>query len=139
MKKFEFFDHTSDVGIRAFGKTIDEAFENSALAVFEIMTDTSKVRPLKKIEVNVNGFDLENLLYRWIEVLLAEYDDSLSLFSKFKVKVDKEKNSLTGEAIGEKFDPGIHERRTVVKAMTYHELEIAEDENGWKISFVVDI
>ncbi|MUN28530.1 archease [Sulfuracidifex metallicus] len=139
MKKFEFFDHTSDVGIRAFGKTIDEAFENSALAVFEIMTDTSKVRPLKKIEVNVNGFDMENLLYKWIEVLLAEYDDSLTLFSKFKVKVDKEKNSLTGEAIGEKFDPGIHERRTVVKAMTYHELEIAEDENGWKISFVVDI
>ena len=139
MKKFEFFDHTSDVGIRAFGKTIDEAFENSALAIFEIMTDTSKVRPLKKIEVNVNGFDLENLLYRWIEVLLAEYDDSLTLFSKFKVKVDKEKNSLTGEAVGEKFDPDIHERRTVVKAMTYHELEIAEDENGWKISFVVDI
>lgn len=55
------------------------------------MTDTSKVRPLKKIEVNVNGFDMENLLYKWIEVLLAEYDDSLTLFSKFKVKVDKEK------------------------------------------------
>ncbi len=138
MKKFEFFDHTSDVGVIAYGKTIEEAFENSALGVFELMTDTSKVRRESKFEVKVDGIDMENLLYRWIEALLAEYDYSLTLFSDFHVKIDQDSFNLVGEAYGERFNPNVHERRTVVKAMTYHELEIKR--NGvWKISFVVDI
>lgn len=44
-KKFEFFDVTADVGIRAYGKTLEDAFENAALAMFEVMTDTSRINP----------------------------------------------------------------------------------------------
>ncbi|MFP3204303.1 MAG: archease [Metallosphaera yellowstonensis] len=135
--KFEFFDHTADVGIRAWGKTLEEAFENSALAVFEVMTDTSKVERRERREVTVEGYDLENLLYRWIESLLFYYDTELLLFSAFKVTI--EGLSLRGEALGEKFDPERHERRTVVKAMTYHEMEITKRDGGYEITFVVDI
>lgn len=135
--KFEFFDHTADVGIRAWGKTLEEAFENSALAVFEVMTDTTKVERRERREVTVEGYDLENLLYRWIESLLFYYDTELLLFSAFKVTI--EGLSLRGEALGEKFDPERHERRTVVKAMTYHEMEITKRDGGYEITFVVDI
>jgi len=135
--KFEFFDHTADVGIRAWGKTLEEAFENSALAVFEVMTDTSKVERRERREVTVEGYDLENLLYRWIESLLFYYDTELLLFSAFKVTI--EGLSLRGEALGEKFDAERHERRTVVKAMTYHEMEITKRDGGYEITFVVDI
>ncbi|EHP69398.1 hypothetical protein MetMK1DRAFT_00021540 [Metallosphaera yellowstonensis MK1] len=135
--KFEFFDHTADVGIRAWGKTLEEAFENSALAVFEVMTDTSKVERRERREVTVEGYDLKNLLYRWIESLLFYYDTELLLFSAFKVTI--EGLSLRGEALGEKFDPERHERRTVVKAMTYHEMEITKRDGGYEITFVVDI
>lgn len=138
MKNFEFFDHTSDVGVKAFGDTLDQAFENSALAVFELMTDTSRVKGERKFEVDIEGLDMENLLYRWIESLLAEYDYSLTLFSKFQVKIYPDDFKLHGIAYGERFDPKVHERRTVVKAMTYHELEIKRNEH-WTITFVVDI
>ncbi|BBG24373.1 archease [Sulfuracidifex tepidarius] len=138
MRNFEFFDHTSDVGVRAFGDTLEEAFENSALAVFELMTDTSKVKAEREFKVEIDGLDMENLLYKWIESLLAEYDYSLTLFSRFQVKIDQDNLRLNGAAYGERFDPKIHERRTVVKAMTYHELEIKR--NGrYIITFVVDI
>ncbi|MFP3233728.1 MAG: archease [Sulfolobaceae archaeon] len=138
-KKYEFFDHTADVGIKAYGRDLNEAFENAALAVFEVMTDTSKVEPKESREIEIDGMDLENLLYRWIESLLVYYDSELLLFGKFKVKIDLENLRLNAIAWGEKFDPDKHERRTVVKAVTYHEMSILKTNNGYELTFVVDI
>jgi SHS2 domain-containing protein len=139
MKKFEFFDNTADVGIKAYGRTLEEAFENSALAVFEVMTDTSKVDPVEERKVTIDGIDLENLLYRWIESLLVYYDSELLLFSKFKVKIDQDNMRLEGEAWGEKFNEEKHERRTLVKAMTYSLMSINKVGDMYEITFVVDI
>ncbi len=138
-KGFEFFEHTADVGIRAYGDTLEEAFEEAARGVFEVMTDTSKVEPIYCVDINVFGYDLENLLYKWIEELLYYYDSELLLFSKFDIKIDEENVTLTGRACGEKFDPNKHEKRTVVKAMTYHMMEIRKTEKGYEVQFVVDI
>ena len=138
-KKYEFFDHTADVGIKAYGRDLNEAFENAALAVFEVMTDTSKVEPKESREIEIDGMDLENLLYRWIESLLVYYDSELLLFGKFKVKIDLENLRLNAIAWGEKFNPDKHERRTVVKAVTYHEMSIVKTNNGYELTFVVDI
>jgi SHS2 domain-containing protein len=138
-KKYEFFDHTADIGIKAYGRDLNEAFENAALAVFEVMTDTSKVEPRESREIEIDGMDLENLLYRWIESLLVYYDSELFLFGKFKVKIDLENLRLNAIAWGEKFNPDKHERRTVVKAMTYHEMSIVKTNNGYELTFVVDI
>ena len=41
--QFEFLEHTADVYVRAHGKNLEEAFENSALAMFETITNTRKV------------------------------------------------------------------------------------------------
>lgn len=138
MKKFEFFEHTADVGVKAYGKTLEEAFENSALAVFEIMTDTNKIKPIESREVEIEGIDLENLLYRWIESLLVFYDSELLVFNKFKVTIDLENMRLTGIAWGERFREDF-ERRTLVKAMTYNLMSINKTEEGYVITFVVDI
>jgi len=138
-KKYEFFDHTADIGIKAYGRDLNEAFENAALAVFEVMTDTSKVEPKESREIEIDGMDLENLLYRWIESLLVYYDSELFLFGKFKVKIDLENLRLNAIAWGEKFNPDKHERRTVVKAVTYHEMSIVKTNNGYELTFVVDI
>ena len=55
--KFEFFDVTADVGYRAYGKTMNDAFSNAALALFEVMTDTSNIKPLMEqfSQVIANG------------------------------------------------------------------------------------
>jgi len=103
------------------------------------MTDTSKVEPKESREIEIDGMDLENLLYRWIESLLVYYDSELLLFGKFKVKIDLENLRLNAIAWGEKFDPDKHERRTVVKAATYHEMSIVKTNNGYELTFVVDI
>lgn len=139
MKAFEFFDHTADVGVRAYGKTLEEAFSNAALGVFEIITDTSKVEQKEQREIYINSYDLENLLYKWIEELLYYYDTELMLFSRFDVMIDTDNMILEGIAWGERFDEKKHERRTVVKAMTYHQMSIEKIDDMYIITFVVDI
>ena len=55
--KFEFLEHTADVYIRAHGKTMEEAYENTALAMFEVMTDTDKIAQMQEETLEVEAED----------------------------------------------------------------------------------
>jgi archease family protein len=138
---FEFLDHTADVLIEARGRTLEEALEEAGLAVYEVMTDTSRVRPLTRREVEVEGLDLYNTVYRWIESLLVMTDSEGLVFSVFRVcEVSQDGTRLKGVVWGEPFDPNRHEHRTIVKAMTYSQMDLGQDEKGcWRLRFVVDI
>ena len=138
---FEFHEHTADILIVAYGKNIEELFENAALAVFEIMTDTSKVEHIIRKDIKSTGIDLENLLYRWIEDLLYYFDSEGLIFGKFKVYRIYKDNEYVLEASvwGEEFNPKKHESRTLVKAVTYAQMSINKINDIWKATFVVDI
>ncbi len=139
---FEFREHTADVLVVAYGKSLEELFENAALAVFEIITDTSRIENKIRKNIKSDGIDLENLLYRWIEDLLFYFDSEGIVFGKFKVYEIKKNNGsfiLKAEALGEEFDPEKHESRTIVKAITYAQMKITRINDLWKATFVVDI
>ncbi len=135
-------DHTADILVVAEGSSLAEAFEQAAKAVFDIITDISSVECRERVEVNVEGYDLDNLLYRWIEELLYYFDAYGLVFSTFKVEEIRrtgEGYRIIAEACGEKFDPAKHAHGTIVKAMTYAQMNIREEDGCWKLSFVVDI
>jgi len=142
MKKFVFLEHISDAYVAAYGSSLEEAFENAALAMFEVMTDTSKVKPERKFEVEARGFDLYSLLYDWLENLLIIYSVHNVLLSKFKlceIKKVNEEYVARGEAYGELFDPTKHEQRTEVKAVTYSLMEISKKNKEYEVKVVFDI
>ena len=135
-------EHTADVLIRAAGRTLEEAFEQSALGVYNVITDTSLVKPKIRIDLEVSGFDLENLLYRWIEEMLLYTDSEGLVFSLFRVCRIEESNGeyrILSSVWGERFDPERHTHGTIVKAMTYAQMSIQERDDCWHITFVVDI
>ncbi len=138
-------EHTADVLIEAWGRTLEESLEEAARAVYEVITDTSKIKPHVRIEVETEGIDLYNLIYRWIEAMLAYTDSEGLVFGLFRVcrveEGDDEKPWRIQSIIwGEKFDPERHEHRTIVKAMTYAQMEVKREGDGcWKTQFVVDI
>ena len=139
-------EHTADVLIEAWGRTLEESLEEAARAVYEVVTDTSRVKPVRRIDIEVEGFDLYNLIYRWIEEMIAYTDSEGLVFSMFRVcriiegKGDEEPWRIVSSVWGERFDPERHEHRTIVKAMTYAQMEVKRDANGcWKTQFVVDI
>ena len=139
---FDHLEHTADVLIEARGPSLSEAFEMAALATYEVMTDTSRVEPRDRVDVEVEGIDLPNLLYRWIEELIIHTDSRRLVFSKFKVKeieIGQDYARLKAEAWGEEFNPEKHVSRTVVKAMTYAQMSLKEESGCWTLRFVVDI
>jgi len=139
-KKFEFFDVTADVGYRAYGDTLERAFENAALAMFEVMTDTSKIKPEIRKYIQINSEDEYTLLYDWLSEFLVILDSEFLVFSKFKVKIEKKDSEyiLNGMAYGEEFDPSIHESRAEVKAVTFHLMDV-KMEDGFMVRVILDI
>lgn len=141
MKKFEFLEHTADVYVAAYGATIEEAFENAALAMFEVMIDTRAVKPELKETVQVVAEDKYALLYAWLEKLLLKFEIEGKLYRKFKVKICKKLAGYTLEAeiFGEPFDPKRHPSRVAVKAVTYHQMEITKKDGGFSAKVILDI
>ena len=139
-KNFEFFEVTADVGYKAYGKTLEEAFENAALAMFEVITDTSKIEPEIERKIEVESEDEYALLYDWLSEFLFMLDVDYLVFSKFEVKIEKKEEgfSLKGTAWGEEFNPEIHESRAEVKAVTYHLMDVKQD-NGVMVQVILDI
>ncbi|MBI5680111.1 MAG: archease [Methanobacterium sp.] len=139
-KKFEFFDVTADVGYNAYGNNLEKAFENAALAMFEVITDTSKVKPKIKKEIKIESEDEYALLYDWLSEFLVILDSEFLVFSKFNVKIESKGNGylLEGTAWGKEFDTSIHEIRAEVKAVTYHLMDIKK-EDGVKVRVILDI
>ncbi|AXV40766.1 archease [Methanobacterium sp. BAmetb5] len=141
LEKFEFFDVTADVGFRAHGLDLAETFQNSALAMFEVMTDTSQIKPTIKREIMVESEDKKALLYDWLSELLFLHDYEGLVFSKFLVSINQEGPEsfrLQGEVWGEEFHQETHEVRDEVKAVTFHLMEITEDESGCTLQVILD-
>ncbi|AHF80316.1 Hypothetical protein TES1_0930 [Thermococcus paralvinellae] len=142
MRKWEHYEHTADIGIRGYGKTLEEAFENVAIALFDVMVDVRKVEPKEMREIEVSGEDLYALLYNFLEELLILHDTEGLVFSDFDVKIEKTKEGykLKVKAYGEPLDYEKHEPKEEVKAITYHDMKIEQLEDGtWIAQLVPDL
>jgi SHS2 domain-containing protein len=140
--KFEFLEHTADVLIAAHGQNIAEAFENAALAMFEVMTDTAKVNPSVEDSVEVEAEDEYALLYSWLEALLVKAEVNGMLYSRFKVSSFEEVADgfkVKASIWGEKFNAKKHPQKVAVKAVTYHRMEIIKETEKVTLEFILDI
>jgi len=140
--KFEFMEHTADVYVAAHGANLAEAFENAALATFEVMTDTSKVTASIEESLTVEAEDEYALLYSWLEALLVKFEVNGMLYSKFTISSLEETDDgfkLTATISGEKFDAAKHTQKVGVKAVTYHRMEIVKNLDKVTVEFILDI
>jgi len=140
--KFEFLEHTADVYIRAFGKTMEEAYANSALAMFEVMTDTDKIAQTKKENLEVEAEDQYALLYNWLETLLVKFETEGMFYSKFEItdwKETEENFTFKAKIWGEKYDAQKHPQKVGVKAVTYHRMMIIREKDSAVLEFILDI
>ncbi len=124
MKTYELIDHTADVGIKAYGKTLPEAFENAAKGMFDIITDSSEIESVGQYNIELEAPDLEQLLVDWLSELLFLNSAKNLVFGFFKIDLDEKNKKLTAKVFGEKFDLSKHKIGAEIKAVTYHMLEV---------------
>ncbi len=140
--KFEFLEHTADVYISARGKTMEEAYENAALAMFETMTDSNKIAQKEEQTIEIEAEDQYALLYNWLEALLVKFDTENMLYSGFQIfdwKETPEIFKFKAKVWGEKFDPQKHPQKVGVKAVTYHRMVIIRERDRVVLEFILDI
>lgn len=134
--KYKFLSHTADIKFRAYGNTLNKAFENSAIAMFKVMyTESIKLKIKKKI--NSNGKDLESLLYNFLEKLLILLDSENLFLSKVKVNINVKKLELAAEVYGDKSEN--YQIGLDVKAITYNDMFVKKINGKWVCQVVVDV
>ncbi|MFQ5637307.1 MAG: archease [bacterium] len=136
--KFEYIDHTADVGIKIYGETLPELFANAAYGLFDIIANLETVRADKQRFVEVEADDREALLVNWLSELNYLFFTQREIYMEFGIKHISETN-LSAIVKGEALDVGRHEIYTEVKAVTYHHLYIRGEKQGWEAQVIFDL
>ncbi|ABP51382.1 MAG: archease [Pyrobaculum sp.] len=139
---YKYGEHTADVLIEAYGCTLEEAFRNAAIAYADLTYYTERVEPRLVKSLDIEYDDLEGLLFKWIDELLYLFDaEKFAISRKIEVMIEQDGGyRLRAIIYGETYDINKHGfTGLIVKAMTFHMLEIAKVGDYWKLQFVVDI
>jgi len=121
-KPYILIDHTADIGVKATGKTLEEAFSFAAQAMFDIITDDSTIDGKQIINLDIKSSDLEQLLVDFLDELLYLFSAENLVFCGFDFKIDD--THLLGTAQAEAYDTSKHNIGVEIKAVTYHMLEV---------------
>lgn len=132
------FPHQADVGLCGFGSTLEDAFEQTAIAMTAVVTEPSLVRPTSAVTVQCEAPDPELLLIEWLNALIYEMATRHMLFAEFEVRIDGDR--LEGTARGEEVSRERHEPAVEIKGATYTALSVRQNDEGlWIATCVVDI
>lgn len=144
MKKYEYLEGivTADAAFDAYGKTLQELFENSATATTGVMIElkTLSAKITKKIKITAEN--AEQLLYKFLEQIVFLKDSESILFKTYKIKItqtQQKKFELIAECKGDKINPQKQKLGNDIKAVTYHNFKVEQQQNEWKARVILDI
>ncbi len=135
-KNYRLLRHTADILFEASGKNFEDALQNAARAMFDVIAEG--IEPKEKFEIEEKAKDLETLVVFCLSKLLSESEAREMLLCKFEVgelKKDAEGYVVRGTAWGE------HGRKPkdVVKAVTFHELKVRAGKTKTTIRVLLDV
>jgi len=138
MPGWEHYSHGADIGVRGFGSSAEEAFEQAAMALTAVVADISDVRQSKTVEIHCDAPDLELLLVTWLNAIIYEMAVRNMLFSKYRVVLSG--LSLTGTLVGESIDVERHQLAVEAKGATVTDLKVTcNNEGRWLAQCIVDV
>jgi SHS2 domain-containing protein len=137
IKQYKQIDMSGDVGLKVWGQTLEELFENAATGVSELITDVSALPETETREVHVVADSSEDLLVLWLNELVFLFDSDNYVGRSFAVSIAD--NKLKAKISGTTFDPSEYESRLLIKAATYHDLTVCKTSTGWEATVIFDI
>ena len=135
---YEHFEHQADMGVRGFGRTCEEAFEQVALALTAVVVPLESVEAKQSLTVHCAAADVELLLLDWLNAVVYEMSAGKMIFCRFKVHLQG--GRLEGELFGEGLEVERHQPGVEVKAATATALRVEKLPEGmWLAQLVVDV
>jgi len=136
--RYRLIDHTADFGIHVFGTDPVELFANAAYAMFDMLTEIDTLKGLDTTELRVTGDDWPDLMVNWLRELLYLWNGKELLVKKTRILALSE-NELSANVELDPFDPDRHEIKIEIKAVTYHQIQVSEEPEGWEAKVIFDV
>ncbi|GCE46396.1 SHS2 domain-containing protein [Thermosporothrix hazakensis] len=137
-QSYEVFEHTADVGIHAYGRTLEELFAAAALGMESLMIAPEQLRVETSREVIVEEQNLLALLIAWLNELVFLFDTEFLLFREVEI-LELSEQRLRARVGGEPYDAERHELSSAIKAVTWHEASITSVDGGYRARVIFDI
>lgn len=135
--RWEHFEHGADIGVRGWGASKAEAFEQAALAMMAVITAPDAVQARDTIEIDCEAPDDEMLLVDWLNALVYEMAVRHMVFGRFHVQLNH--HHLVAQALGEATSVPRHQPAVEVKGATFTTLSVVQVDGGWLAQTVVDV
>ncbi|MFH0845657.1 MAG: archease [Pseudomonadota bacterium] len=135
---YKVIDHTADLGIRIYGNSLKNLFENAGYALMDLMVKAGSTEKAVFSKIRISGDDICDLMVRWLGELLYLLEGEKSLV--FSIHIDSISHTqleATMETIP--FDPQSHEILTEIKAVTYHQIEVTDNGYQWEAQVIFDL
>jgi len=139
---YKLLEHVTDAFVEAWGESLEGAFSQAGLALFDTMMDTKNVDPRLSEEFQTGGHDEKELLYNYLEELLLLFEvKQLALrdFTISSITSSQGEIRLKGKAGGEPYDRARHKGKVEVKGITYHLMEIEKRPGKVTVRFLLDL
>jgi SHS2 domain-containing protein len=132
---FEVIDHTADWALRVHGQDWVELLANAALGMATLLVDdVNKVSQNEVRRLELDAFDAETLLVDWLTELAYWAEESQLVFHKYSFSEVSETHLKVTARGGVASELQKH-----IKAVTYHELEIEQTDEGLSATVVFDV
>jgi len=138
-ERFEFFDHTADIGVRVYGNSLAELFENAARAMYEALGRLHKPGSNRQKSVDLQAESVEDLLHDWLADLLYEIEANHVLYDECQFH-ELTPHRLKATIRGGPIDFARSQTNEEIKAITYHQLRVESQPDGsWRAVVIFDV
>ncbi|WNY27797.1 archease [Methanolapillus ohkumae] len=139
---FIYLDHIADTRFIAYGFSLENVFENSALAMLNVIADISGLSHEVEFQAEIFAPELEDLLVRFLSEILFLFDAKETLFGTVRVNALRKKEDgwiVSFQVFGEPVDSSKQNFRTEVKAVTYNGIRVEKTAFGFETEVVLDL
>ena len=141
MKKFEYLDHTADIGIRVFAKTHTALFAHAAEGLYALIFTRIPAGKRRKRIVTLNAPSMEDLIGFWLNELISLFYTYSFIATSFTLTItgNKESCSLKADLEGIIASTEALYMKEEIKAASYHNIKISENKRGYEVDIIFDV
>lgn len=134
--RFEFLEHTADIGLRLSGDSPEEVLEAAGQGLAALQGAWFPGEGAERA-VEVSAGDLAGLLVVWLDELLYLHEAEDLVFGGFRVERAEPEGLHAGILAAPRGDRSLE--AVGVKAATYHGLRFERRNGGWVADVYLDV
>ena len=131
-------DHTADLGVKITGTSLIDLFDNAGKTLLHLMFKASFTKKFDFTRISISGSDPADLMVRWLTEILYLFEGENLVVTD--INIDSLSSSgLKATLTTSPFDPKFHEIIREIKAVTYHQIAVTDENGIWTARVIFDL